>query len=101
MPPQLVPNRARKRSPSTPERRAHPYVIARGTKAGPLDLCQWSPSAARNPDARAATVRDVSMSTDKPATSGVTFPGLFASALEYLVDTGQRSVLFLDVMRER
>jgi len=44
-----------KRSPSTPERRAHPYVIARGTKAGPLDLCQWSPSAARNPDARAAS----------------------------------------------
>ncbi len=28
-------------------------------------------------------------------------PGLFASALEYLVDTGQRSVLFLDVMRRR
>src|ERR1700760_3009374 len=29
------------------------------------------------------------------------FPGLFASALEYLVDSGQRSVLFLDVMRRR
>ena len=28
-------------------------------------------------------------------------PELFASAFEYLVDTGQRSVLFLDVMRQR
>src|ERR1700760_2502734 len=28
-------------------------------------------------------------------------PGLFASAFEYLVDAGQRSVLFLDVMRQR
>ena len=41
------------------------------------------------------------MSTDKPAISGGTLPGLFASAFEYLVDTGQRSVLFLDVMRQR
>jgi len=29
------------------------------------------------------------------------FASLFASALEYLVDSGQRSVLFLDVMRRR
>ncbi|HEU0081308.1 MAG TPA: DUF3141 domain-containing protein [Bradyrhizobium sp.] len=41
------------------------------------------------------------MSIDKPATSGNALPGLFASALEYLVDTGQRNVLFLDVMRRR
>ena len=41
------------------------------------------------------------MSIDKPAISGDALPGLFASALEYLVDTGQRSVLFLDVMRQR
>ena len=41
------------------------------------------------------------MSTDKPAISGETLPGIFASAFEYLVDTGQRSVLFLDVMRQR
>ena len=41
------------------------------------------------------------MSTDKPAISGETLPGIFASALEYLVDTGQRNVLFLDVMRQR
>jgi pimeloyl-ACP methyl ester carboxylesterase len=41
------------------------------------------------------------MSTDKPAISGGTQPGIFASAFEYLVDTGQRSVLFLDVMRRR
>lgn len=41
------------------------------------------------------------MVTDKPALSGDTLPGLFASAFEFLVDTGQRSVLFLDVMRQR
>jgi hypothetical protein len=46
------------------------------------------------------------MSTDKPAVLspavlGDALPGLFASASEYLVDTGQRSVLFLDVMRRR
>jgi Protein of unknown function (DUF3141) len=32
---------------------------------------------------------------------GGALPGLFASAFEYLVDSGQRSVLFLDVMRRR
>src|SRR5574340_726760 len=32
---------------------------------------------------------------------GGALPDLFASAFEYLVDTGQRSVLFLDVMRRR
>jgi hypothetical protein len=39
--------------------------------------------------------------TEKPASPGDALPGLFASALEYLVDSGQRSVLFLDVMRRR
>jgi pimeloyl-ACP methyl ester carboxylesterase len=43
----------------------------------------------------------VSTSTDKPTVTGDALPGLFASAFEYLVDTGQRSVLFLDVMRQR
>src|SRR5262249_54081091 len=39
---------------------------------------------------------------EKPATMpDDALPGLFASALDYLVDTGQRSVLFLDVMRRR
>jgi hypothetical protein len=41
------------------------------------------------------------MLTDKPSISDDALPGLFASAFEYLVDTGQRSVLFLDVMRRR
>jgi hypothetical protein len=45
--------------------------------------------------------KDSSMSTDKPVISGAGSPGLFASALEYMVDTAQRSVLFLDVMRQR
>src|SRR6201995_2846699 len=39
--------------------------------------------------------------TEKTAISGETLPGVFASAFEYLVDSGQRSVLFLDVMRRR
>src|ERR1700752_4891910 len=38
---------------------------------------------------------------EKTATPGEKLPGLFASALEYLVDTGQRSILFMDVMRRR
>ncbi len=41
------------------------------------------------------------MLTDKPSISGDALPGLLASAFEYLVDTGQPSVLFLDVMRQR
>jgi hypothetical protein len=46
-------------------------------------------------------VTDLNTSTEKPAISGDVLPGLFASAFEYLVDTTQRSVLFLDVMRQR
>jgi len=37
----------------------------------------------------------------KPAIPGNALPGVFASAFEYLVDSGQRSVLFMDVMRRR
>jgi hypothetical protein len=39
--------------------------------------------------------------TEKSANSVETLPGIFASAFEYLVDSGQRSVLFMDVMRRR
>src|SRR6266567_3190892 len=59
------------------------------------------PTAGRNPDAGLQEMRESSMSTSKPAISGEALPGLFASGLEYLVDTGQRGVLFLDVMRQR
>jgi pimeloyl-ACP methyl ester carboxylesterase len=38
---------------------------------------------------------------EKPANPSEALPGLFASAFEYLVDTGQRNILFLDVMRKR
>src|SRR5262245_416593 len=42
---------------------------------------------------------------DKQTSSGDTMTGsptdIFGSAVEYLVDTGQRSVLFYDVMRQR
>ena len=39
--------------------------------------------------------------TEKSAISESALPGFYASALEYLIDSGQRSVLFLDVMRRR
>ncbi len=45
--------------------------------------------------------KDLSMPTDKPTISGDAPRGLFSSAFEYLVDTAQRNVLFLDVMRQR
>jgi pimeloyl-ACP methyl ester carboxylesterase len=38
---------------------------------------------------------------DKPMISGDVMTGLVASAIEYMVDTGQRSMLFLDIMRRR
>jgi hypothetical protein len=41
------------------------------------------------------------MITDNSAIPGNALPALFSSAFEYLVDTGQRNVLFLDVMRQR
>src|SRR4051812_5044496 len=41
------------------------------------------------------------MSNDHPANFVRALPEIFASGLEYLVDTGQRNVLFLDVMRQR
>ena len=41
------------------------------------------------------------MATELPKISGDAPPSFFASALEYLVDAGQRSVLFLDIMRQR
>jgi len=41
------------------------------------------------------------MSIDKVQIPGGPMSGLFASAIEYLVDAGQRSVLFLDIMRRR
>src|SRR3977135_420083 len=41
------------------------------------------------------------MPMDKQFASGDAMSGLVASAMEYMVDSGQRSVLFLDVMRRR
>jgi hypothetical protein len=41
------------------------------------------------------------MSLDKPQLSGDAMSGLVAKAVEYMVDAGQRSVLFFDVMRQR
>ena len=41
------------------------------------------------------------MSTDKLRVSGDALSGLVASAVEYMVDAGQRSALFLDILRQR
>jgi pimeloyl-ACP methyl ester carboxylesterase len=41
------------------------------------------------------------MSMDKPMVSGDPMSGLVASAVEYMIDAGQRSVLFLDILRRR
>jgi pimeloyl-ACP methyl ester carboxylesterase len=41
------------------------------------------------------------MSVDKVQLPGGPMSGLVASAVEYMVDAGQRSVLFLDIMRKR
>jgi pimeloyl-ACP methyl ester carboxylesterase len=39
--------------------------------------------------------------TENPALPGGEMSGLVAKAVEYMVDAGQRSVLFLDIMRQR
>src|SRR4051812_29656407 len=41
------------------------------------------------------------MSTETPNLPGGPMSGLVASAVEYMVDAGQRSMLFLDIMRQR
>src|SRR3954465_12669143 len=41
------------------------------------------------------------MSTETPNLPGGPISGLVAKAVEYMIDAGQRSVLFLDVMRQR
>ncbi len=41
------------------------------------------------------------MSLNKPELPGGAMSGLVAKAVEYMVDAGQRSALFLDVMRQR
>ncbi len=41
------------------------------------------------------------MSLDKPPLMGDAMSGMVANAVEYMVDAGQRSVLFLDIMRQR
>src|ERR1700739_4250760 len=41
------------------------------------------------------------MPLDKSLIPGDAMSGLVTSAMEYMVDSGQRSVLFLDVMRQR
>jgi pimeloyl-ACP methyl ester carboxylesterase len=48
-----------------------------------------------------ARQRGQDMATDNAPAPGGPLSGLVASAVEYMMDAGQRSVLFLDVMRRR
>ena len=41
------------------------------------------------------------MSLDQAVPPGGLMSGMIASAMEYMIDSGQRSILFLDVMRRR
>jgi hypothetical protein len=41
------------------------------------------------------------MSLDKPQFPVDAMSGMVANAVEYMVDAGQRSVLFFDIMRQR
>ena len=41
------------------------------------------------------------MSMENPNLPGGPLSGIVASAVEYMADAGQRSVLFLDIMRQR
>src|SRR5271154_2600497 len=45
--------------------------------------------------------RGRNMSMEKPMLSGDPTSGLVAPAVEYMIDAGQRSVLFLDILRQR
>jgi pimeloyl-ACP methyl ester carboxylesterase len=59
-------------------------------------------SAGAEPPSIQTTVRRIEqMSLDKPELPGGAMSGLVANAVEYMVDAGQRSVLFLDIMRQR
>src|SRR6478672_11100569 len=48
-----------------------------------------------------ARQRGQDMATDNAPAPGGPLSGLVASAVEYMMDAGQRSVLFLDIMRKR
>src|SRR5689334_25421079 len=50
---------------------------------------------------QASRLEDDNSMTEKPENPGEALPGIFASAFEYLRDSGQRSILFLDVLRRR
>src|SRR5438445_12719024 len=62
-----------------------------------MGLAQRGPSSA----AKFRQQGILSMSMELPKIPDGALPSFFASAMEYMVDAGQRSVLFLDVMRRR
>jgi pimeloyl-ACP methyl ester carboxylesterase len=72
----------------------------RPNKRAGLDADQGKAAAVRRLILK-ADAEDQTMPDTKSLPSDNPLPNLFASAFEYMIDAGQRSVLFLDVMRQR
>jgi hypothetical protein len=70
-------------------------------RLSPLTYVKGSPSAGTILTCKFRQREISSMSIELPTMADGALPSFFASALEYMVDAGQRSVLFLDVMRQR
>src|SRR3984957_11667481 len=79
---------------------SHQSARGSASASGSVDLNQHFSPSHRLPCVSFGR-RINAMSTDKLRVSGGALSGLVASAVEYMVDAGQRSALFLDVLRQR
>ena len=80
--------------------RLHASMRPTVTPLRPLTYVKGSRLARANLSCKFSQQEIMSMSMELPTMPDGP-PSFFASALEYMVDAGQRSVLFLDVMRRR
>src|ERR1700722_16373878 len=79
---------------------SHQSARGSASASGSVDLNQHFSPSHRLPCVSFGRRIDA-MSTDKLRVSGGALSGLVASAVEYMVDAGQRSALFLDILRQR
>src|SRR6201996_5221040 len=79
---------------------SHRSARGSASASGSVDLNQHFSPSHRLPCVSLGRRIDA-MSTDKLTVPGGALSGLVASAAEYMVDAGQRSALFLDVLRQR
>src|ERR1700761_3760188 len=79
---------------------SHRSARGSASASGSVDLNQHFSPSHRLPCVSLGRRIDA-MSTDKLTVPGGALSGLVASAVEYMVDAGQRSVLFLDILRQR